>query len=122
MLKIKTSQFKANDKGKLQVELEHEFRPFKEYDDVVIVCNYLENGEITKYINAMDKSIDFPRLFKDKVKSVRGIVIEDAEGKEVECDVETLTMFPNATFNSIINETAVHLITSYTLNENEEKN
>ena len=122
MLKIKTSQFKANDKGKLQVELEHEFRPFKEYDDVVIVCNFLENGEITKYINAMDKSIDFPRLFKDKVKSVRGIVVEDAEGKEVDCDVETLTMFPNATFNSIINETAVHLITSYTLNENEEKN
>ena len=122
MLKIKTSQFKANDKGKLQVELEHEFRPFKEYDDVVIVCNFLENGEITKYINAVDKSIDFPKLFKDKVKSVRGIVVEDAEGKEVECDVETLTMFPNATFNSIINETAVHLITSYTLNENEEKN
>ena len=122
MLKIKTNQFKANDKGKLQVELELELKPFKEYDDVVIVCNYLENGEITKYINAMDKSIDFPRLFKDKVKSVRGIVVEDAEGKEVECDVETLTMFPNATFNSIINETAVHLITSYTLNENEEKN
>ena len=41
MLKIKTSQFKANDKGKLPVELEHELRPFKKYDDVVHVCNYL---------------------------------------------------------------------------------
>ena len=122
MLKIKTSQFKANDKGKLQVELEHEFRPFKEYDDVVVVCNFLENGEITKYINAVDKSIDFQKLFKDKVKYVKGIVVEDAEGREVECDVDTLTTFPNATFNSIINETAMHLITSYTLNESEEKN
>ena len=75
--------------------------------------------------NAAERWVGFAnytRLFKDKVKSVRGIVVEDAEGKEVECDVETLTMFPNATFNSIINETAVHLITSYTLNENEEKN
>lgn len=122
MLKIKTNQFKANDKGKLQVELEHEFRPLKEYDDVVVVCNFLENGEITKYINAVDKSIDFQKLFKDKVKSVRGIVVEDAEGREVECDVDTLTTFPNATFSSIINETAMHLITSYTLNESEEKN
>ena len=121
-MKIKTKNFKVNDAGKLDVELIHDFYPLEEYPDVKLVCEHIRNAEMSKYISADDKSFDMEKMFRQKVKSVEGITIEDEEGREIVCNVDTLIRLPNPTFSEIISSTCVHLIQSYTLTEAERKN
>ena len=120
-MKIRTN-FKSNDKGKLDVELIHEFRPLENNSDVVLTLQHILNAEIQKYMDTDDKSFDFIRMFKAKVKEVRGIVMEDADGREVPCTVDDIVNIPCKVFNEIIIITCAHLINSYSLNDNERKN
>ena len=119
---IKTKNFKVNSRNKLEIDLLHEFRPLEEYDDVVIECEYLKNGELPKYMDAQEKSVNFMRIFMDKAKAVKGIEIEDADGKKIPCDIATLVAMPNPILNKIINKTAAHLVDEYVLTDEEVKN
>ena len=112
---IKTKNFKINDKNKLEVELLHDFKPLEEYNDVVIKCEYLKNGELPRYFDIQEKTVDFVRIFKEKAKSVEGIELEDPDGKKIKCDVNTIVAMPNQTFNEIIMKTSAHLVEAYTL-------
>ena len=119
---IKTKNFKINDKNKLEVELLHDFKPLEEYNDVVIKCEYLKNGELPRYFDIQEKTVDFVRIFKEKAKSVEGIELEDPDGKKIKCDVNTVVAKPNQTINEIIMKTSAHLVEAYTLTAEEVKN
>lgn len=119
---IKTKNFRVNNRNKLDINLLHEFKPLEEYDDVIIECEYLKNGELPRYMDAQEKSINFIRIFTEKAKAVKGIEIEDADGKKIPCDIATLVAMPNPILNSIINNTAAHLVDSYVFTDEEVKN
>lgn len=121
-MKIKTKNFKVNSSGKADVELIHDFYPLEEYPDVKLVCEHIRNAELSKYVSADDKTFDMEKMFGKKVKSVEGITIEDENGNEVKCDVDTLIKLPNPIFSKIITVTCTHLIEQYTLTDAERKN
>lgn len=121
-MKIKTDKFFINDSGKLEVELLHEFHPFENSPEVVVECEHLKNGEITKFLNAEDKSVNFAKLAKEKIKKLSGVELEDDKGKTINCDVNSLFEIPHVLLNEIITRTSIHLIEEYTTTEEEEKN
>ena len=127
-MRIEFSNFKAKvDEGTLVVDYRHEYRPYKDNADVVVVCNYLRNGEINKYVGDSISSLDYRKLFLDKVEEIRGLVLS-FDGKEMEATPEALCEIPFGTseaqrfVSTFIQDVAMHLLGGDQLTEDEVKN
>jgi hypothetical protein len=123
---FKDLKFKT-DGGKLVPSLMHDFHP-ESYPEVSFKCEYLTNGETSKYYRANpktgDMSFDLKAVFHDKVMSIAGLTVVDDDEKEIEVnDVVTFEKLPACPeLTTMLNEVAIHLMNSATLTEEEEKN
>ena len=127
-MRIEFNNFKAKvDENKLVVDYRHEYRPFKDNAEVVVVCNYLRNGELAKYMGNGFSDLDFNRLFLDKVEEIRGLVLS-FDGKEMEATPEALCEIPFGTseaqkfVSTFIRDVAMHILGGDQLTEDEVKN
>lgn len=116
------------DGNKLNVDLKHEFKIPD--TDVTVVCNYLKTGESQKYFEITKDGnfiIDYKKLFIDKVKEIKGLVLENEYDNDLQefiitnpADLFSLPEMP--LFDKIQNEVGTHLMLSNTLTDIEEKN
>jgi|GEM_PF-6663739 len=127
-MRIEFNNFKAKvDENKLVVDFRHEYRPYKDNDEVVVVCNYLRNCELAKYMGNGFSDLDFNRLFLDKVEEIRGLVLS-FDGREMEATPEALCEIPFGTseaqkfVSTFIRDVAMHILGGDQLTEDEVKN
>lgn len=116
------------DSNKLNVDLKHEFKIPD--TDVTVVCNYLKTGESQKYFEITKDGnfiLDYKKLFIDKVKEIKGLVIENEYDNDLQefivtnpADLYSLPEMP--LFNKIQNEVCTHIMLSNSLTDIEEKN
>ena len=117
-----TTKFKANSEGKLSLDFSESFKPFEDYDEVVVELDHLKSGEINRYMNMNTRELDFLALFKSKVKSVKGIDLKDGDGNKIDVTPEVVAMLGCPIFDKIVYIVCSHIIDSYTLTKEEEKN
>ena len=121
-MEIVTKNFKANKEGKLDADMVSELRPIEGHDEVVVKFKHLSGGEINKYIDANTRDYDFTSMFRKKVISIEGIDLKDEDGNKIDVTPEVLTIVACPLFDNIIYKTCGHLIESYTMTKEEEKN
>ena len=68
------------------------------------------------------RELDFLTLFKSKVKSVKGIDLKDGDGNKIDVTPEVVAMLGCPIFDKIVYIVCSHIIDSYTLTKEEEKN
>lgn len=117
-----TTKFKANSEGKLSLDFSEFFKPLEDYDEVVVELDHLKSGEINRYMNMNTRELDFLTLFKSKVKSVKGIDLKDGDGNKIDVTPEVVAMLGCPIFDKIVYIVCSHIIDSYTLTKEEEKN
>ena len=117
-----TTKFKANSEGKLSLDFSESFKPLEDYDEVVVELDHLKSGEINRYMNLNTRELDFLALFKSKVKSVKGIDLKDGDGNKIDVTPEVVAMLGCPIFDKIVYIVCSHIIDSYTLTKEEEKN
>lgn len=117
-----TTKFKANSEGKLSLDFSESFKPLEDYDEVVVELDHLKSGEINRYMNMNTRELDFLALFKSKVKSVKGIDLKDGDGNKIDVTPEVVAMLGCPIFDKIVYIVCSHIIDSYTLTKEEEKN
>ena len=117
-----TTKFKANSEGKLSLDFSEFFKPLEDYDEVVVELDHLKSGEINRYMNMNTRELDFLALFKSKVKSVKGIDLKDGDGNKIDVTPEVVAMLGCPIFDKIVYIVCSHIIDSYTLTKEEEKN
>lgn len=117
-----TTKFKANSEGKLSFDFSESFKPLEDYDEVVVELDHLKSGEINRYMNMNTRELDFLTLFKSKVKSVKGIDLKDGDGNKIDVTPEVVAMLGCPIFDKIVYIVCSHIIDSYTLTKEEEKN
>lgn len=117
-----TTKFKANSEGKLSLDFSESFKPLEDYDEVVVELDHLKSGEINRYMNMNTRELDFLTLFKSKVKSVKGIDLKDEDGNRIDVTPEVVAMLGCPIFDKIVYIVCSHIIDSYTLTKEEEKN
>ena len=126
-MRLEFNNFKAKvDVNKLVVDFKHEFKPFDD-KDIVVVCNYLANGEVAKYASESIGDFDYRKLFLDKVEEIRGLTLA-FNGEDVEATPEMLCQIPFGMTESqrfvstLIQRVAMHILTGDQLSEDEVKN
>lgn len=125
-IKVDTKADKAIPK------LRHTFEPLENDKDIVIECDYFQAGEKSSYLSISPDakaSFDNRKIFKDKVKDIRGFVISVTDArtgktKDIEIrDAETFLQYPDVgVFGEILGNVAHHLIFADGLTEPEVKN
>ena len=121
-MEIVTKNFKANKEGKLDADMVSELRPIEGHDEVVVKFKHLSGGEINKYIDANTRDYDFTSMFRKKVISIEGIDLKDEDGNKIDVTPEVITIVAWPLFDSIIYKVCGHLIESYVMTKEEEKN
>ena len=121
-MEIVTKNFKANKEGKLDADMISELRPIEGHDEVVVKFKHLSGGEINKYIDANTRDYDFTSMFRKKVISIEGIDLKDDEGNKIDVTPEVITIVACPLFDSRIYKVCGHLIESYVMTKEEEKN
>lgn len=112
--------------------LEHEYRPVKDDQDIIVRCEHFTAGEKMKYAAVRTDGtfyFDYARIFADKTTSIEGLTLtfRDAKtGKATDVkitDPYVLVGMPDkGIVSEIVRETALHLINGESLTEKEEKN
>lgn len=114
------------DAGKTRIDLEHVFQPLKGEKDLKVHCLYFKPGEMTSYISYTQEgkaSIDFQKVFRDKVTRIEGLSIEtDKETFKVDTAEDLLALPNTPVLTDIVMKTAEHIVSSDGLTEDEEKN
>lgn len=117
------------DIKKLDLGLRHEYVPQTDFnlaldedDRIVVDCEYFAVGEKMKFMEfGEDKkvSIDYPKIFKKKVKGIRNFSIN---GKPV-TTADELLRYPGVNeLDLIVTDVGAHIFHSDDLTEDEEKN
>ena len=133
MAKYDFTKYKANTEAeKVSPHLEHEFRPIKDDQDIVVKCSYFKAGERTGFIDFSEgrsASFNFRRVFQKKVISIEGLVLTVTDEKTdkpkdiVVSDPQVLLNFPDVGIvNDIVTEVARHIVNADELTEDEEGN
>lgn len=120
-LEIRTDRNKANP------VIEHDYRPLKDYDDVVVRCSYFTAGERMGYMQFGQDgrvNMDMVGIFRDKVHSISGLIVEGKDGREhpITTAKELLSYPDVSVLSAIVMGTATHIVESDGLSEAEEKN
>ncbi len=120
------------DAEKASPVLEHEYRPVKDDQDIVVKCEHFKAGEKMKYAAVRTDGsfyFDYARIFADKTTSIQGLTLtfRDARtGKPKDVNVTDPYMLvgmpDKGIVSEIVRETALHLINGESLTEKEEKN
>lgn len=117
------------DTTKADLGLRHEYIPQtafnkkqKEDEKIVVECEYLKVGEKVKYTTTDEDgnaSLDFSKMFKQKVLEIRNLKINE---KPV-VSASELLKYPGAIeLEAIVIDVCTHLLNSDSLNEDERKN
>ena len=123
-LNLKNIDIKKADLG-----LRHEYFPqtnlnkeAEENEKIVIDCEYFRMGERMSFSTVSEDrevNIDFPKVFRKKVKGIRNLEIN---GKPV-TTAEELLKYPGVPeLESLMMDVVFHIINSDDLTEDEEKN
>ena len=120
------------DADKASPVLEHEFRPVKDDEDIVVRCRHFRGGEKMAFASMKSNgtaSFDYRGIILSQVDSIRGLVLtvtDDATGKDKDIEVkdaETLLSFPDeGIISTIVTNTALHLVAGDSLTEEERGN
>ena len=123
-LNLKNIDIKKADLG-----LRHEYIPqtllnkeAEENEKIIIDCEYFRMGERMSFSTVSEDrevTIDFPKVFRKKVKGIRNLEIN---GKPV-TTAEELLKYPGVPeLESLMMDVVFHIINSDDLTEDEEKN
>lgn len=120
------------DADKASPVLEHDYRPVKDDEDIIVRCRHFRAGE--KMTHAQVKrdgsaTFDYRGIVRSQVISIKGLVLtvtDEKTGAEKDIEVkdaETLLSFPDeGIISTIVTGTALHLITGDSLTEEEQGN
>ncbi len=121
--------YKNIDENKTDLGIKHTYTPMVEWnidcedaDRVTVDCEYFKVGERVKYTTFSKEGtggLDLTKIFKDKVKKINNLVIND---KVVDTSEKLLAYPSSVEMEALISDVVVHLIESDTLNKEEQKN
>ena len=124
--KVKTDADKASP------ILEHDYKPVKDDEDIVVRCRHFKAGQKMQYASFTrdgSASFDYRGIFLNQVDSIRGLVLTVTDAKtnaekDIEVkDADTLLSFPDeGIISTIVTGTALHLIAGDSLTEEERGN
>ena len=121
--------YKNVDESKTDLGIRHTYTPMVEWnidcddaDRVTVECDYFKVGERVKYTTFSKDGaggLDLTRVFKDKVKKINNLVIND---KEINTAEKLLAYPTSVELEALMSDVVVHLIEADSLNKEETKN